>query len=65
MFNKSIKSLAFVGTAAAITREPLLTWKAAVPVTHPQNYYVPNFGVDENIRVNNQNLKDSEKQVGH
>ena len=41
--------MAFVGTVAAITREPLLTWSPKVPKTHPMNYAVPNFGVDREI----------------
>ena len=59
------KSMAFVSTVAAITREPLLTWKATQAHGHPVDYYVPNFGVDREIQVNNANLNEAEQQVGH
>jgi len=58
-----VKSMAFVSTVAAITREPLLTWSAKVPKTHPMDYYVPNFGNDRDIEVTQQNLKESEDQL--
>lgn len=40
-----------IGVAAAvqIQREPLLTWKAKDPASHPVNYFVPNFGMDHDI----------------
>lgn len=63
MFNNQMKSMAFVSTVAAITREPLLTWSAKVPKTHPMDYFVPNFGVDREIKVTQQNLKESEDQL--
>ena len=39
-----------LGTEAETEREPLLTWKAKVPKTHPMNYFVPNFGVDHDVK---------------
>ena len=32
-----------------IAREPLLSWKPKAPKSHPVDYFVPNFGVDEDI----------------
>jgi hypothetical protein len=36
---------------SSIDREPLLTWEASVPATHPMNYPMPNFGVDTDIKA--------------
>jgi len=51
--------LALVGSISAvqINRDPLLTWEATEPATHPINYPVPNFGVDHDIKTS---LKNSE-----
>jgi len=39
-----------VGTAAALSREPLLTWKSTQQKAgYPTDYKVPNFGVDSDI----------------
>ena len=35
-------------------REPLLTWAPKVPASHPVNYPVPDFGVDNEI-ISSQN----------
>ena len=40
------------------SREPLLTWKAKVPASHPVDYPVPSFGADPEIEAS---LKHSEK----
>jgi len=48
MFNKYITSVAILGSASAIKidgkRDPLLTWEATAPATHPINYPVADFG---------------------
>jgi hypothetical protein len=31
-----------------VEREPLLSWSAKAPASHPTNYFVPNFGADKN-----------------
>jgi hypothetical protein len=50
MFSKNhIAAIALIGSTVAIRREPLLTWSATVPATHPMNYPVPDFGVDHEI----------------
>ena len=44
-------------TGSNIRREPLLTWEATEPASHPINYFVPNFGLDHDIKAS---LKHSE-----
>jgi hypothetical protein len=45
-------TFALVGTVSAITREPLLTWKATDKKTNKLDYFVPNFGaVDRDIAI--------------
>ena len=41
-----------------------MSWEASVPDTHPMDYFVPNFGVDEDIAHTQQNEKDSAKNLG-
>lgn len=40
-----------VKTDTDAKREPLLTWAPTAPATHPINYFVPDFGVDQDISV--------------
>ena len=44
--------MALVGSISALqlNREPLLTWSATPPATHPINYPVPDFGLDHDIK---------------
>ena len=58
--------LAILGTAAAVSldREPLLTWKSSkLNKGYPEDYFVPNFGVDHEIKVSHANLQQAEKQL--
>ena len=60
MFNKKAMAVLAISTVSAsvvnvdaqadLDREPLLTWKPKVPKTHPMDYFVPNFGVDQDVR---------------
>lgn len=54
-----MKFFALVALTAAIKvrREPLLTWSATPPATHPVDYPVPDFGLDHHIITS---LKNSE-----
>jgi hypothetical protein len=46
-------------------REPLLTWKQRVPKSHPVDYFVPNFGPDQdNVLTTNNSLRIAEGLVG-
>ena len=40
------------------------TLKKDLPDPHPTNYYVPNFGLDTNIKASLANLKNMEKKYG-
>ena len=68
-------SLAIVG-AVQLRREPLLANAAhfctkspfgdyCTTVDHPTDYFVPNFGVDRDIKLTAMNLAKAEKEVGH
>ena len=58
--------LALVGATSAIklSREPLLTWSATPPATHPINYFVPDFGVSHEIVYSTKNLNNAESELG-
>ena len=51
-------------TDAEIRREPLLTWKATEPASHPVDYFVPNFGVDHEIIATQRHEKSASKTLG-
>ena len=51
-------------TGAEMKREPLLTWEATEPASHPINYFVPNFGVDHDIKGSEVNTAEAEKALG-
>lgn len=61
MFSKYTITIALVGSASAITREPLLTWKSTRAKTHPMDYPVPSFGQDTEINSNFNSLNIAEK----
>lgn len=46
------------------SREPLLTWKAKAPASHPVDYFVPNFGVDSDIKNSLTHIANAEKSTG-
>ena len=52
-------------SAVSIEREPLLTWAPTPPKSHPIDYFVPNFGVDVDIKATQKHIKDSEKKLDH
>ena len=52
-------------TGEQTEREPLLTWKPTPPKTHPINYFVPNFGTDEDIAASQLHEQDAEKSLNH
>ena len=62
----SIAYLALVGsiTAIQLAREPLLTWEATVPATHPINYPVPDFGASHEMVYTQNNRKLAEAAMG-
>jgi len=66
MFSKNSVVLAFVGSATAITREPLLTWKSTSDkvIDKTKNYYVPNFGDDREMALTKKHLDWAEKKLG-
>lgn len=48
-----------------ITREPLLTWKASEPKHIPRDYFVPNFGADDDVKTTFNSVKIAEKNLSH
>jgi hypothetical protein len=42
-----------------------MTASFRVPRSHPQDYYVPNFGVDRDVIVTGINIAQSEKNLKH
>jgi hypothetical protein len=49
---------------AQVDREPLLTWKPKVKKNaYPVDYFVPNFGLDKDVRDTLSNLKITEKRM--
>jgi len=69
MFSKYSATFALLayGKVSAINleREPLLTWAPSNKKSHPVDYFVPNFGVDSEIRASQKNLAASEKRLNH
>ena len=58
--------LASAVSAIKIERDPLLTWsEKPYDPGYPQDYAVPNFGVDQDIGTTHKNLAAAEKMVGH
>ena len=58
--------MALVGSISAIQlqREPLLTWSATPPATHPINYPVPDFGSSHEMIYTENNRKLAEAEGG-
>ena len=50
-------SFKLLQTGANIQREPLLTWKPTDPASHPVDYFVPNFGMDHEIKASLEHSK--------
>ena len=50
--------------AVRVTREPLLTWQPTGPKSHPINYFVPQFGADDDIVASKKNMADAEAKLG-
>ena len=67
MFNKNhMAVIALISSSMAIRskREPLLTWSATVPATHPMNYPVPDFGVDHDVIASLKHSEDWQPELG-
>ena len=47
------------------TREPLLTWAPKAKKGHPVDYFVPNFGNDHEMEVQNNNVAAVEANLKH
>ena len=58
--------MALVGSISAVqlNREPLLTWSATPPATHPINYPVPDFGSSHEMIYTENNRKIAEAEGG-
>ena len=52
-------------SAVSLDREPLLTWAPTPPKGHPIDYFVPNFGIDNDIKATDKHIADSEKKLKH
>ena len=71
--NKAIVLGIFLGTVDAVQYRPYVNgrtpWYKDLPKAPEPNfkidYFVPNFGMDHEIKMNQKNLKDSEEQYGH
>ena len=67
MFNKNhMAVIALIGSSMAIRskREPLLTWSATVPATHPMNYPVADFGVDHDVIASLKHSEEWQPELG-
>lgn len=42
-----------------------MTWAPTPPAGHPVNYFVPDFGTDENISASLKNTADTEALLAH
>ena len=51
-------------TRLSADREPLLTWKPKAPKSHPVDYFVPNFGADEDVIATQKSIKSEELRQG-
>jgi hypothetical protein len=62
----SIAYLALIGSISAVQlqREPLLTWSATEPATHPINYPVADFGPSHEMMYTENNRKLAEATGG-
>jgi hypothetical protein len=47
------------------SRDPLLTYEPKMPWSHDMNYFVPQFGIDNQIRTTIENTDLAEKITGH
>ena len=43
-------------SAVSVDREPLLTWAPTPPKGHPIDYFVPNFGIDNDIKATDKHI---------
>ena len=59
-------AIALIGNVSAVSvnREPLLTWKPTDPASHPVDYFVPNFGVDHEIKATQKHTAETEQTLG-
>ena len=46
-------------------REPLLSWKPKAPSSHPVDYFVPDFGMDHDIKSTQDHEKAASQRIGH
>ena len=58
-------ALVCITQAVKVAREPLLTWEATPPASHPINYPVPDFGVSHEILYTQNNIKMAEAEQNH
>jgi len=54
-----------IGSEMDMDREPLLTWAPKAKKTHPMNYFVPNFGVDHEIKASQVHEGAAEASLSH
>jgi len=55
----------YLQTEEKATREPLLTWAPNDHKGFKKNYFIPNFGEDENVVSTQQNVNAAEVSTGH
>lgn len=63
--NLDVKFPSFVQLDESVEREPLLSWAPSDKKGFKKNYFVPNFGEDENVVSTQQNVNAAEVSTGH
>ena len=51
-------------TKLTVDREPLLSWSPKPPKSHPVDYFVPNFGLDEDVLGTVESYQSEERRQG-
>ena len=64
MLSKIVFGAVASASAVMLQREPLLTWKPKAPKSHPVDYFVPNFGIDEDVIDTQNSYKNEERRQG-
>ena len=60
-------AIALISAASAVQvdREPLLTWAPTPPASHPVDYFVPDFGMDHEIKASMEHEKQAAETLKH
>ena len=64
MLSKIVFGAVASASAVMLQREPLLSWAPKAPKSHPVDYFVPNFGIDEDVIDTQNSIKSEERRQG-